>query len=423
MLSTNRADYPSTDKPNKMHNLLLSEAQIIYLKEHGLSDSKINKIIQYLENHKDGLTDYVDLVGDDLLPGPLFFHNMKHYGHLLNLDPEESFTEKQNLFRAKVALPIIWRFGKFFLGSDQIIENRNELRAYSQLKSDLAIKKINDTVDESVLDYKPDPGIVLPKEPVLWTLNHGFKDDVLASALCVSRPFVNFFGSIPQFYNTFDGVMAYHCGSIIVNRKHKESRKAGQEKIKKAMAMGLDVLMSPEGVWNKNPHKLLEYFWPGVYRIAKETNAKVVPIVHYIYDPTQRIPRKLNPIHTVIDDPIDLAYMPEKEALECFRDVFATWYYIMMEKYGRTTRQNLLKGYKDTASAWEEIMQAMMKTVDRYDREFEKTITYHPKGIVKPEDAFELIAAIEPTKYNVKVQQYAKELVLTRKKEDFQGRF
>ena len=39
------------------------------------------------------------------------------------------------------------------------------------------------------------------------------------------------------------------------------------------------------------------------------------------------------PIHTVIDDPIDITSMPEKEALEHYRDVLATWYYIMMEKY------------------------------------------------------------------------------------------
>ena len=232
-----------------------------------------------------------------------------------------------------------------------------------------------------------------------------------------------FFGSLPQFYNTFDGVLAYNLGSIVINRKSKESKIASQEKAKKVINNGLDIMMAPEGVWNKNPHKLLEHFWPGIYRLAKETNSKVVPIVHYIYDPTQRIPRKENPIHTVVDDPIDITYMPEKEALEYYRDILATWYYIMMEKYGQTTREELISGHDDTASAYEDIMQAMMKTVARYDREFEKTATYHPKGIVKPEDVFEPIADIKPSKENILNQQYAKKLVLTRKKENYQGRF
>ena len=32
------------------------------------------------------------------------------------------------------------------------------------------------------------------------------------------------------------------------------------------------------------------------------------------------------------DDPIDITNMSEKEALKYYRDVLATWYYIMMEK-------------------------------------------------------------------------------------------
>ena len=60
---------------------------------------------------------------------------------------------------------------------------------------------------------------------------------------------------------------------------------------------------------------------------------------------------------------------------------------------------------------------------DYIDREFEKNATYHPKGIVTPEDVFELIADIKPSKENILDQQYAKKLVLTRKKENYQGRF
>lgn len=131
----------------------------------------------------------------------------------------------------------------------------------------------------------------MPDKPVIWTMNHGFKDDVLSSVLSVSRPFSMFVGSVPQFYNTFDGILAYHFGTIVLNRKSRDSRRAGQEKAKKVLESGLDIMISPEGVWNKTSNKLLEHFWPGVYRMAKETGCKVVPIVHYIFDPTQRIPK------------------------------------------------------------------------------------------------------------------------------------
>ena len=402
----------------------LSSEQYEYLKSNGVSNKKIEQIESFLYQHKEGLTDYVDLVGDDLIPGKFFFYNLKHYGHLLDLDPDKTFNEKENKLRANITFPIIQRFGKFFLSSPQIIENRNKLIAISNVKKELEKEgRMDKNTKIELLEYEPDKKIVLPKEPVIWTMNHGFKDDVLASVLCISRPFSMFFGSVPQFYNTFDGVLAYNMGSIIVNRKSKESRKFGAEKVKKAMDMGLDILMSPEGVLNKNPHKLLEYFWPGIYRLAKETGCKVVPIVHYIYDPTLRIPKKYNPIHTVVDDPIDITYMKEKEALEYYRDILATWYYLMMENYGITTRKKLLNGYKTSTLAYEDVMQGLISTIDRYDIEFEKTITYHPKDIINPESVFEPIAKINPSKDNILHKNYAQNLVLTRKKEDFQGRF
>ena len=276
-------------------NGALSQEQLDYLKCHGLSDNKIKKIESLLQKHKDGLTDYVDLVGDDLLPGPFFFHNLKHYGYLLDLNSDNASSVENMRFKAKVVYPIIQRFGKHFLKSEQKFENRNELLAFSKRKAELDKERLIDTIDAYSLEYDEDSGIELPGKPVIWTMNHAFKDDVLASVLSVSRPFSMFFGSLPQFYNTFDGVLAYNLGSIVINRKSKDSKIAAQEKAKNVINKGLDIMMAPEGVWNKNPHKLLEYFWPGVYRLAKETNSKVVPIVHYIYDPTQRIPKKINP--------------------------------------------------------------------------------------------------------------------------------
>ena len=403
----------------------LTDDQLDYLQEHGISKNKIRKIEHYLKEHKEGLTDYVDLVGDDLIPGSLFLHNLKYYGYLLDLDPEKTFSAKDNMFGAKVMCSIIHKIGKYFLSTKQVFEDRNELLAFSNMKKQLEDDGIFDVYpDQDRLVYEKDQGIVLPDSPVIWTLNHRFKDDVLASVLSIPRQFSLFFGSIPQFYNTFDGVLAYHIGTLVLNRKSKASRTASQDKLKYVIDnLGLDVLIAPEGVWNKNPHKLLEHFWPGVYRIAKETNSKVVPIVHYIKDPTQTTPKRFNPIHTVIDDPIDITYMPEAEALEYYRDKLASWYFIMIEKYGRSSREELLCGHDNMATAYEEVMRGIMATVDRYDTEFEKTFTYHPKGITAPQDVFEPIALIEPTKENVLHQMYAQNLVGQRKKEDYQGRF
>ena len=92
--------------------------------------------------------------------------------------------------------------------------------------------------------------------------------------------------------------------------------------------------MFPEGVWNKTPNSLVLNLWPGIYRIAKATGVKVVPVAHYIRDCSDS--SKDNKIHTVISDPIRIDDLTEKEGLEYLRDCIATWYYLMMEKINRT---------------------------------------------------------------------------------------
>lgn len=67
----------------------------------------------------------------------------------------------------------------------------------------------------------------------------------------------------------------------------------------------------PEGVWNKTPDMLILNLWLVIYRIACETGAKVVPIVHYIRNFTG----KNNLIHTVADDSIRIDDFSEQAAL------------------------------------------------------------------------------------------------------------
>ena len=165
----------------------------------------------------------------------------------------------------------------------------------------------------------------------------------------------------------------------MTNRKHKESKKSSVEKSKKAIELGSDLFIFPEGVWNKSPNKLLIDFWPGIYKIAKETNTDVVPIVHYIAD--QSRPGKDNPIHTVIDDPINISNLSEQDALELIREKISTWYYLMMEKYGKTTREELIEGYSTSTEAWEEHLKRRVSTADRYDKEIELSADYRPQNM------------------------------------------
>lgn len=362
-----------------------------------ISESYIQYIIEKYGTSIKGLNDLT--AGED--PSLLFYILATKLNYLLDNDPNNVLSEKGVNLRRKIN-PFIKKAGTYFLNGKQIIENRKFLLDNNSKEND--------------------KNIVLPDKPVIWISNHSFKDDILASILASYRHSYILLASLPQFYNTFDGITAWLNGTILMNRKVKESRGSVIPKVSKAIDLGVDVLIFSEGVWNKTPNELLINLWPGIYKMVQEKDVLVVPIVHYINDSTQK--SKNNVIHTVIDNPIDISQMSEKEALTKLRDTLGTWYYLMMEKYGKCTREELLRGFSNSQDAWEHQLKERVSGVQRYDSEIELSADYRPKDIIRPEDVFAPIADItDITKENAGHVAYAKKLVKTMKMNDFQRRF
>lgn len=366
-----------------------------------LNPSKQKQLNRILQKYDGVITGANDLLAGQP-PSTLFWLLADKLSYLMDPDPEKSISHKGVLRRRRLNF-LICKLGAHFLSTPQQFENRNFLR---------------DPLSSSVA---PDPGIVLPKEPVIWVANHRFKDDALASILAARRHAYILFGSLPQFYCTFDGITAYLNGVAMCNRKVALSRNSSIAKAVRAMRFGADLLIFPEGVWNKTPSNLLLHFWPGIYRIACETGAKIVPIVHYIRDATCQ--EANNPIHTVIDDPIQIDDLSQEVALNRLRDVMATWYWLMMEAYGQSSHAALRKGMSQTA-AWELELSQRLKTVDRYDEEIELHADYRPKSIVRPESVWQSIAEIDHITYQNAAQvAHSVGLVAELHRQDFQRRF
>lgn len=208
----------------------------------------------------------------------------------------------------------------------------------------------------------------------------------------------------------------------MTNRKVAISEHTSVPKAVKAMRLGADMMIFPEGVWNKSPNAMLIDLWPGIYRIACETGAKVIPVVHYIHDCAS--PGKNNPIHTVIDDPVRIDDLPERAALEMLKDVLGTWFYLMMDVYGKSTREEVLNGYATSVQAWEQSLTERINTVDRYDVEIEYCADYRPKWKVDPRQVWQAIVDIHaPDKHNALDVEYAKQLIQQCTTNDFQRRF
>lgn len=428
-------------------NGYLSSEEIANLFKYGFKEKEVNLIKDYVYRYRDHLTGFVDFIGDREVPSKLFLFNIKHYGYLLEDNPQKVISKKDVFLRKIIIDKLIKMFGPKFLQNEQVYENRNLLKnepiGYKIKRSD----ERNFIPREVIYDDKKiieDTNIVLPKNPVIWTPNHHFKDDVLASYLATKRQSYILFGSMPQFYNTIDGILANMVGSLMTNRKVKSSKKASIDKAVRAIDLGADVLCFPEGVHNKLPNELLLQFWSGIYEIASRTGAKVVPIIHYIFDPTLKADKEINKIHTVIDDPVDITMYSEKVGLNYLRDIIASWYYLMMEKYGKTTREELINFYTKRAlnrnnflneedfekrnltshEAFELYLMDLLDTVDWYDSEIELSYDYRPKDIIRTEDAFFDIANIENSNYNnVWNVLEAKKIVKIRKNEDYQRRF
>ena len=95
----------------------------------------------------------------------------------------------------------------------------------------------------------------------------------------------------------------------------------------------------------------------------------------------------------------------------------------MAEHYGKSTREEEMRGYKTADEKWHAHLKERMKGVSRYDSNIEKFADYRPKHIIRPEDAFRAIAELPDdhiSPENVRMVLEARKLVAERDACDFQ---
>lgn len=364
-----------------------------------LTDKELYKQ-EILERYKDSLNGIEDFLGDgydDM--STLFYLVNRRYLHWMSNDPDEAVLEREVKFRRKF-YELLKVVGPKMMGCTQVIENRNIINDPSSIE--------------------PDNGVILPDKPVIFVANHGFRDDVLATVLAAKRHAYLYCGSLPLFYNSFNGYATSLVGQIMTNRKNKNSRVSSIDKSYKAMQYGTDIILFPEGGWNKTKEELVLNLWiKGVYELSNKGRFDVVPIVHYNRD--MEIVDKKNVIHTIIDNPIPFYEMEQDEAIAVLRNTMASWVYKMAEIYGQSTRDKEIAGFSNSDEKWHDHLKKRMVFVDRYDSTIERIADFRPKDKVRIEDVFKPIANVKNiTKDNVLIVEDAKKLVKEKKETDFQ---
>lgn len=83
--------------------------------------------------------------------------------------------------------------------------------------------------------------------------------------------------------------LMYRRGSVLVDRKNDESRKASFIKMKEVLNMGLHMCIYPEGTRNKTSEPL-QRFHDGAFSLSVETGKEILPSL--MFDTIKVMPRK-----------------------------------------------------------------------------------------------------------------------------------
>lgn len=226
--------------------------------------------------------------------------------------------------------------------------------------------------------------------PIIFATTHGFKDDILCAVLTAKKHGYVLIGGLGHFYNTFDGITLWLNGTVIVDRQDKLSRQASKRKMIHAIELGTNIIIFPEGLWNKTENQLVQKLFPGVYDIAKATGALVVPIVSHLESGT---------CYTVREQAFNICDYDRAEGLRILRDKLATIKWYLMEEYSSTNRDDLLKTLSPK-EYWHKYIESLIAEVDFYERDDEEKSLYIDKQITFPEEVFSHLQDIEYTRSN-----------------------
>lgn len=227
--------------------------------------------------------------------------------------------------------------------------------------------------------------------PLIFASTHGFKDDItLATCACNCHAYI-LFGSLPNFFGTINGWLLWLNGVLLVDRKRKDSRAAARQKMLRALEIGVNLLVFPEGVWNKTPNKCVQKLFPGIYDIAMESGALVVPIGSI---------QQGKDAYAAVGEAFDITKFERLEGIRELRDRMASLKYDLMAEYCVGARDDFGHG-DETAAYWDgELNKLIASAGGYYDHEYESVAHFRDKGEADEREVFETFLGSGLEKHN-----------------------
>ena len=162
--------------------------------------------------------------------------------------------------------------------------------------------------------------------PYIFASTHSFVDDIITNYAVVDRSAYTLIGTPDQVEHNPAMYAAWLCGMVFLDKISPQSRADSVEKMVRVLQGGSSVILYPEGAWNNTENLLMQPLFAGPWLLAKRTGCKVVPIAMYhTY--------KGKDIYFRAGDPMDLAKMEKRAALDTLRNAMATMTYELMEAH------------------------------------------------------------------------------------------
>ena len=232
---------------------------------------------------------------------------------------------------------------------------------------------------------------IMPTGPKIFAVTHTYsREDIAWAISLVGEQSYLLTNAWRELLYTSDGWALWVSGIILVDRYDKENRRAAIEKARRVLELGGNVMIFPEAVWNMSENLLVRKLYLGVYRIAAMTGAPVIPISTMMYG---------NKFYVSIGKALNLSRLDQCAALSELRDSLATMKWEIMEKYGFSTRKNLLNG-QAPSDYWQDHIEEYIAKQKVYEREEESHAHFMDKNDIEQMQAFEHLSELIPSKGN-----------------------
>lgn len=157
-----------------------------------------------------------------------------------------------------------------------------------------------------------------------------------------------------------DRIFFWLNGVVYIDRKNKQSKKRGFNKMLKILERGNNLLMYPEGTWNITPSKpILPLNW-GVIDLAKFSRVPIIPIIAEYHSDC---------CYVKFGEAIYInGEMDKKNGIELLEDVMATLKWDIWEIFPAEKRSNQMK------EEFDQMIQQRIAEYSKADLEYEKSV-------------------------------------------------